>query len=81
MATHSSTPAWEIPQKEEPGGLQSMWLQRVRHEWKRLSTAHGTETEFQNKEETCGCQGRGEVKEGKVGGLGLTDANQYIQDG
>ena len=52
-----------------------MWLQRVRHEWKRLSMVHGTETEFQNKEETCGCQGRGEVKEGKVGGLGLTDAN------
>ena len=24
MATHSSTPAWEIPWTEEPGGLQSM---------------------------------------------------------
>ena len=23
MATHSSTPAWEIPWTEEPGGLQS----------------------------------------------------------
>ena len=31
MATHSSVLAWEIPQKEEPGGLQSMRLQRVQH--------------------------------------------------
>ena len=31
MATHSSVLAWEIPWTEEPGGLQSMGLQRVRH--------------------------------------------------
>ena len=31
MATHSSLLAWEIPGTEEPGGLQSMALQRVRH--------------------------------------------------
>ena len=31
MATHSSTLAWKIPWTEEPGGLQSMGLQRVRH--------------------------------------------------
>ena len=31
MATHSSIHAWEIPWKDEPGGLQSMRLQRVRH--------------------------------------------------
>ena len=31
MATHSSILAWRIPQKEEPGGLQSMGLQRVGH--------------------------------------------------
>ena len=29
MATHSSFLAWEIPWTEEPGGLQSMWSQRV----------------------------------------------------
>ena len=29
MATHSSILAWEIPGLEEPGGLQSMDLQRV----------------------------------------------------
>ena len=31
MATHSSTLAWKIPWTEEPGGLQSMGLQRVGH--------------------------------------------------
>ena len=29
MVTHSSILAWRIPWIEEPGGLQSMWLQRV----------------------------------------------------
>ena len=28
MATHSSILPWRIPWTEEPGGLQSMWLQR-----------------------------------------------------
>ena len=32
MATHSSILAWEIPWTEEPGGLQSIGLQRVEHE-------------------------------------------------
>ena len=32
-ATHSSILAWEIPWTEEPGGLQSMGLQRVEHNW------------------------------------------------
>ena len=32
MATHSSILAWEIPCTEEPGGLQSMGLQRVGHD-------------------------------------------------
>ena len=32
MATHSSILAWKIPCTEEPGGLQSMGLQRVRHD-------------------------------------------------
>ena len=31
MATHSSILAWEVPWTEEPGGLQSMGSQRVRH--------------------------------------------------
>ena len=32
-ATHSSTLAWKIPWTEEPGRLQSMGSQRVRHSW------------------------------------------------
>ena len=32
MATHSSSLAWRIPWTEEPGGLQSMQSQRVRHD-------------------------------------------------
>ena len=31
MATHSGILAWRVPQTEEPGGLQSMRLQRVGH--------------------------------------------------
>ena len=33
MATHSSILAWRIPWTEEPIGLQSRGLQRVRHNW------------------------------------------------
>ena len=32
MATYSSIPAWEIPWTEKPDGLQSMELQRIRHD-------------------------------------------------
>ena len=39
MATHSSILAWRIPLIEEPGGLQSMGSQRVRHNW---ATKHST---------------------------------------
>ena len=32
MVTHSSILAWRIPRTEEPGGLQSVGSQRVRHD-------------------------------------------------
>ena len=32
MATHSSILVWRIPWTEEPGGLQSMGSQKVRHD-------------------------------------------------
>ena len=32
MATHPSTLAWRIPWTEEPGGLQSVGLQRIGHD-------------------------------------------------
>ena len=33
MAAHFRILAWRIPWKEEPGGVQSMVSQRVRHNW------------------------------------------------
>ena len=41
MATHSSILAWRIPWTEEPGGLQSMGLQRVRHDWANSLSCYG----------------------------------------
>ena len=38
-ATHSSIPAWIILGTEEPGGLQSMGSQRVRHDPSDLAAA------------------------------------------
>jgi len=32
MATHSSILAWRIPRTEDPGGMQSIGLQRARHD-------------------------------------------------
>ena len=37
MATHSSILAWRIPWAEEPGGLQSMGLKTVRHDYINLA--------------------------------------------
>ena len=34
MGTHSSILAWRIPWIKEPGRLQSMWSQRIRHDWR-----------------------------------------------
>ena len=40
METHSSVLAWKIPCTEEPGGLQSVVLKRVRHDWLLTHTIH-----------------------------------------
>ena len=42
MATHSRILAWRIPWAEEPGGLQSMGLQRVWHNWSTLACIYYT---------------------------------------
>ena len=36
VATHSCIISWRIPWMEEPGRLQSIGSQRVRHDWVRL---------------------------------------------
>ena len=41
MATHSSVLAWRIPGTAEPGGLPSMGLHRVGHDWSDLAAAAG----------------------------------------
>ena len=40
MATHSSILARRIPWTEEPGGLQSVGSQRVRHDRRDLAYTH-----------------------------------------
>ena len=42
MATHCSILAWRIPSTEEPGGLQSIDLQRVGHNLSDLARVHET---------------------------------------
>ena len=39
MATHSSVLSWRIPGMGEPGGLPSMGLHRVGHDWSDLAAA------------------------------------------
>ena len=39
MATHSSVLAWRIPGTGEPGGLPSVGLHRVGHDWSDLAAA------------------------------------------
>ena len=46
MAPHSSTVAWKIPWTEEPGGLQSMALLRVRHDFTFTFHFHALEKEM-----------------------------------
>ena len=41
MATPSNILAWRIPWTDEPGRLESMGSQRVRHHWSDLAHTHG----------------------------------------
>ena len=40
MATHVSVLAWRIPWTKAPGGLESIRLHRVRHDWNKLTHTH-----------------------------------------
>ena len=40
MATHPNIHTWRIPWPEEPGGLQSLGSERVRHDWSDLACTH-----------------------------------------
>ena len=39
MATHSNVLAWRTPGTAEPGGLPSLGLHRVGHDWSNLAAA------------------------------------------
>ena len=59
MATHSSVFAWEIPWTEEPGQLQSIGSQRVRHDLVtkqqlQWSVSSGFESDFGSQWEELG---------------------------
>ena len=51
METHTSILAWKIPWTKEPGGLQFMGLQRVRHDWSNWACMHETPIEYLGGEE------------------------------
>ena len=51
MTTHSSILAWRIPWTEEPGGLQSIGLQRIGHDRSDLAQ-HTRKAEREVKGET-----------------------------
>ena len=55
MATHSSVLAWSIPGMAEPGGLPSMGLHRVGHDWSDLAAA-GRDYHSHNTSDTSGHQ-------------------------
>ena len=46
MATYSSILAWRIPWTEEPGELQSIGSQRVRHDWETNIHTHTQRTRY-----------------------------------
>ena len=66
MPTHSSILAWRIPWTEEPGRLQSMGSQRVRHDWVTNTLKNTTLRMFlhflglpwrlSDKDSTCQCR-------------------------
>ena len=60
---HSSILVWEIPSTEELGGLQSMGLQRVRHDWVTKPPPLATS---QGKSKITGKQPEARMRWGKI---------------
>ena len=74
MATQSSVLAWRIPGTEQPGGLLSMGLHRVGHDWSDLAAAGAT-----IREEACEEQELVVIEGGGIsGGEGLSKASLVI---
>ena len=62
MATHSSILAWKIPWTEEPGGLQSMGLQRVGHDRVTNTDTQGELSDWTAKNTEAYCLTFGEAE-------------------
>ena len=63
-ATYSSILAWRILWTEEPGRLQSIWSQRVRHDWATFTSLHlslGFPRGSNRKEFACNARDLGSV--------------------
>ena len=58
MTTHSSILVWRIPWTEEPGGLQSIGLLRVGHNWSDLAHTLMKELPVEGRSLTLTCHGR-----------------------
>ena len=82
MATHSSILAWRIPWTEEPGGLQSMGSQRVRHDWTtNTSTCFpDEETEALGDEASCPRSHTRKVGQISAGPLGTERVTASMSD-
>ena len=57
METHSSIFAWRIPWTGEPGGLQFMGSQRIRHDWSTDTFIHFTFLSILPGKQTLICSG------------------------
>ena len=76
MATHSSVLAWRIPGTGEPGGLPSMGLHRVGHDWPDLAAAAAVVVD--GKESACNAEDPGSIPgSGKSPGEGNGNPLQY----
>ena len=74
MATHSSIIACRIPWTEEPGGLQFMGSQRVRHDWSNITYIHSLDVNLSKLQERV--KGR---KVSRAAVLGVTESDTTLQ--
>ena len=70
MATHSSSVAWRIPWAEKPGGLLSMGLHRVGHNWSNLAGVRALEKEMATHSNVLAWRIPGTVEPGGLPSMG-----------
>ena len=80
MTPHSSTLAWKIPWTEEPGGLQSMGLLRVRHNFTFTFHFHALEKEMATHSSVLAWRIPGTGEPGGLPSMGLHRVGQDWSD-